>query len=319
MRNLILPVTVLTGFLGSGKTSLINRILKGDHGKRIAVLVNDFGRINIDEMLISSIDGNIVSLENGCACCSLANDLVMSFQQVLPLRPDHIFVEASGVANPYAIVRTIQRPALRESIRLDSVITMVDAAEFLNLCAADGNANLRNLIADQITIADIIIVNKIDLVSDTELDEVKRQVQQIARWARLIATSHADIPIDIILIIDRKPNGFSTYSAVRADIGNHHDLFDSWSFVSDRPFSLSALQKQLSQLPTSVLRAKGVLMTTELPDEKIILQQVGIRSNFTHGGAWARQTRRSQLVLIGLVGSLDKPQLQYSFECCLSG
>ncbi len=282
-------------------------------------MVNDFGRINIDEMLISSIDGNIVTLENGCACCSLANDLAMSFQQVLPLSPDHIFVEASGVANPYAIVRTIQRPALRNSVQLDSVIAMVDAAEFPSLYASGGNANLRNLIVDQITVADIIIVNKIDLVSEAELNEVKRQVQQIARWARLITTCYADIPMDIVMNLDIKPKAASPYSAVKADIGNHHNLFDSWSFISDRPFSLSALKKQLNQLPASILRAKGVLMTSELPEERIILQQVGVRSNFTHGGAWAKQTRRSQLVLIGLAGNLDKSQLQHSFECCLAG
>ncbi len=319
MHSLTTPVTLISGFLGAGKTTLLNRILNGDHGKRMAVLVNDFGSINIDEMLIRSVDGNVVTLENGCACCSLVNDLVMSLRQVLPLQPDHIFVEASGVANPYAIVRTIQRPALRETIQLDSVIAMVDAAELLNFCATDGQANIRDLVVDQITVADIVIINKIDLVSDAELDEVKRQVRKMAHWARLITASNADVPMDIVLSLGEQLKAVPHYQPIRADNADHRHVFDSWSFVCDRPFNLSALQKQLSRLPTSVFRAKGVLLTTDLPKERLILQQVGVRTAFTSGGAWADQTPVSQLVIIGLADSLDKTLLQNTFECCLAG
>jgi len=319
MHSLTTPVTLISGFLGTGKTTLLNRILNGDYGKRMAVLVNDFGSINIDEMLIHKVDGNVVTLENGCACCSLVNDLVMSFRQVLPLQPDHIFVEASGVANPYAIVRTIQRPALREFIHLGSVITMVDASEVLCMGTTAGLDNIRDLVVDQITVADIVIINKIDLVSDAELYEVKRQVRKIAHWARLITTSRAEVPMEIILNLDDKPKAVLPYQQVKAGSATHHALFDSWNFVSDRPFNLSALQKQLSRLPTSVLRAKGILMTAELPGERVILQQVGLRTAFTSGGEWADQTPGSQLVLIGLAGGLDETLLQNTFECCLAG
>ena len=127
------PVTVLTGFLGAGKTTLLNRILNGDHGLHIAVLVNDFGSINIDAELVIGVesDGDIISLANGCVCCNIRDDLLAAVQQVIerPEQPEYIVLEASGVAEPSGIALTFMDAALRDRIRLDSIMCVMDASQ----------------------------------------------------------------------------------------------------------------------------------------------------------------------------------------------
>jgi len=164
-----IPVTVVAGFLGAGKTNLINHILHGDHGLRIAVVVNDFGSINIDAELISDVGEGMVSLANGCICCVIRTDLISAVLQLAdrPERPDHIVIESSGVADPTSVVRAFMEPEIRSSVLLDGVITLVDAEQVLVL-----PEEAMKLARAQVTGGDLIVLNKTDLVDDQTLLQV---------------------------------------------------------------------------------------------------------------------------------------------------
>jgi G3E family GTPase len=308
------PVTLLTGFLGAGKTTLLNRILQGEHGQRFAVLVNDFGSLNIDQMLIQNVEGNVITLEGGCVCCVLKNDLANSLLQILLLRPDHILIEVSGVANPYPILQTLKRQVLSKSIRLENIISLVDVTYFPQICETNDKINYQDLLIDQISVADIVILNKIDLASSTKKTIARQLVQKIAPWARLLEASYADVSLDLLLGLNDSWLPHTTFSTSSVD---HSKQFQTWSYQSDRPLSLLKLRQKLSQLPVTVLRAKGVLFANEHPKERVILQQVGPRINLEIGDPWDDTNPCSQLVLIGLEGSLKIAQLQHDFDSCL--
>src|SRR5271167_4835683 len=156
------PITILTGFLGAGKTTLLNRILTGNHGLRVGVLVNDFGSINIDAELVVGVDGNMISLANGCVCCQIRDDLVESVVDLIgrPERIEYILLEASGVADPAGIFATFNDANLRDQIRLDSVICVVDAEQVF---AHPEYPPLMDLKLRQVGFADMLILNKVDL------------------------------------------------------------------------------------------------------------------------------------------------------------
>jgi G3E family GTPase len=157
------PLTVLTGFLGAGKTTLLNRILTGDHGLRVAVLVNDFGSINIDAELVVGVenDGDVINLANGCVCCNIREDLVAAVAQVMtrPEPPEYILLEASGVADPSGVALTFMDEGLRDRIRLDSIMCVVDAEQIF------AAPEMMELKLRQVAFADLLILSKIDLVS----------------------------------------------------------------------------------------------------------------------------------------------------------
>src|SRR5208282_1646775 len=156
------PITILTGFLGAGKTTLLNRILTGNHGLRVGVLVNDFGSINIDAELVVGVDNNMISLANGCVCCEIREDLIESVVALLarPEPIEYILLEASGVADPGGIFITFSDAKLRDRIRLDSIISVVDADQ---LFAHPEYPPLMELKLQQVGFADMVILNKMDL------------------------------------------------------------------------------------------------------------------------------------------------------------
>ena len=195
------PVTVLTGFLGAGKTTLLNRILNGDHGLRVAVLVNDFGSINIDADLVVGVEGggDIISLANGCVCCNIRDDLLAAVQQVIerPEQPEYIVLEASGVAEPSGIATTFMGPRLRDRIRLDSLMCVVDASQIF---AAPEMMKLKLL---QIAYADMLILNKADLVSRDEIARIRAWLDEHFHRYRLVESTRGEVPLEILLSAGR--------------------------------------------------------------------------------------------------------------------
>ena len=186
------PVTVLTGFLGAGKTTLLNRILNGEHGLRIAVLVNDFGSINIDADLVVGVEGggDVISLANGCVCCSIRDDLMTAVTQVIerPERPEYIVLEASGVAEPAGIAVTFMDPRVRDRIRLDSILCLVDAAQVFAV------PELMELKLRQIAFADMLILSKTDLVGREEVGRITSWLDGHFHRYRLVEAPRGDVP-----------------------------------------------------------------------------------------------------------------------------
>lgn len=322
-----IPLTILTGFLGSGKTTLLNRILTGNHGLRVAVLVNDFGAINIDAELVVGVESNVTSLANGCICCTIRDDLVATVMETIvrPERPEYILLEASGVAEPSSIAMTFSNPRFRDRIRLDSILCVVDAEQVF---AAPETMELKLF---QMACADMVILNKVDLVDRDQIGRIKEWLDSRFHRYRLIEASQCDIPLPVLLSVGR-------FDAVRVD-GNahlendcctdpncpheHHErdhskAFSTWSYEIDRPISLEALRKTASKLSAHVYRAKGVIYASDVPDRRAVLQVVGRRVDISLADEWGARPPRTQIVAIGTFGAIDEQALREQFEQCVA-
>jgi G3E family GTPase len=304
----LLPVTIITGFLGSGKTTLVNHILANRQGVRAAVLVNEIGDIAIDNDLIIASDGDAIALSNGCICCSINNDLVDGIVRVLMRAEpvDHLIVETSGAADPLPVALTFLRSAFRGAVRLDAIVATADAEQF-SLELFDG-PTARN----QLRYADAILLNKHDRAGPERLDHVEAMLRAINPQARIIRTAHAAVPLPLIL-----DAGLSR--ARPADCRPHRahldaDGYVSLSFKSEHPLSLSGFQAFLdSGRPAGLFRAKGFLAFAET-GRSHIFHLVGSRFSLAEDEHHGR--RNSRLVLIGR--DLDAPELQARLRACVA-
>ncbi len=302
-----LPLTVIGGFLGAGKTTLLNRLLSGDHGLRIAVLVNDFGRINIDAALVRSRTEDTISLANGCACCTIAGDLTKTLLALAAREdpPEAIVLEASGLADPLGIAQVaLANPALR----LDGILALVDA-EAAGRIAADPACSAT--FASQVGAADLVILNKTDLVDAIALANTHALVGTLAPGKPVIETTGADVPSEVVLGI-RSERDLPRQSAVPA---GHADPFRSWSAETDAPLDGERLRAMLDSLPAGTLRAKGVLWLSTDPARRTVFQRVGPRWSYVTDD-WGGETPHSSLAVIGPAGSLDAVALSRQFEAC---
>lgn len=322
-----IPVTILTGFLGAGKTTLLNRILNGNHGLKVAVLVNDFGSINIDAELIVGVESNVISLANGCICCTIRDDLIETVMETIdhPERPEYILLEASGVAEPTGIAMTFNSARFRDRIRLDSILCVVDAEQVF---AAPETMELKLF---QMACADMVILNKVDLVERDQIGKIKAWLDGRFHRYRLIEASKADVPLPVLLSVGRfDPARLDAHAHLEegrcTDSNCHHEhhdrdhskAFSTWSYETDRPLSLEALRETASSLPAAIYRAKGVIYAADAPERRAVLQVVGRRVDISLGDTWGARPPRTQIVAIGAAGAIDREALQDSFEQCLS-
>jgi len=321
-NNSAVPVTILTGFLGSGKTTLLNRILNGDHGLRVAVLVNDFGSINIDTELIVGVEDNAISLANGCVCCQIRDDLIQTIEEVTqrPEQPEYILLEASGVADPSGIAMTFVLPKFRDRVRLDSIISIVDADQAF---AYPEYPELQELKMRQIGFSDMVVLNKVDLVSEEELQKVRDWIDSRLNRVRIVEASHCDVPLEILLGVGR----FDVQQLVEdehehenedenEEHRDHGDTFVTWSYESDQPLSLEALRETAKKLPGTIYRCKGVVYAAEAPERRAILQVVGRRADVALEEPWGERTPRTQIVAIGAPDGVDGEELAARFDAC---
>ena len=270
-----LPLTVIGGFLGAGKTTLLERMLRQSQGRRLAVLVNDFGALNIDAELIAANDGHAIALTNGCACCSIGDDLTDALIRVLsaPVPFDAIVIEASGVSDPWRIAQVgLADPGLM----LDGVIVLVDAAAVLEQAA---DPLLADSLRRQLQAADLVVVNKVDLVDAARLGQVRNWVATVAPDTPTFEATQAEVPLALLTSAAMPmPSrgaaaGASLSDEPRVDgpdvDGHGHDhpghagMFETWSCRPSRVLPAQALRDWLRSRPAGVLRLKGLVRTDE--------------------------------------------------------
>ena len=317
------PLTILTGFLGAGKTTLLNRILNGDHGLRVAVLVNDFGAINIDSELIVGVEDNVMSLANGCVCCTIRDDLVETVLETInrPESPEYILLEASGVADPGGISMTFMDQGLRDRIRLDSVTCVVDADQAF---AHNEYPAIEMLKLKQIGFADMLVLNKLDLAGPEQVRKVRDWVNGHFNRVRIVEADHCDVPLEILLSVGRfdasreATAGMHEHDRSGLEI-DHGRSFHRWSYQSDKPMSLEALREYVKRkLPAAVYRCKGVIYSQEEPHRRVVLQVVGRRTDVMLLDEWGDRRPQTQIVAIAAEDCFDEEALQNEFDSCLA-
>ena len=313
-----MPVTIITGFLGSGKTTLINQILHNKQKLKVAVLVNEFGDINIDTQLLMDVNENMLELSNGCICCTINEGLIDAVYQVLESdkKVDYLIIETTGVADPLPIILTFLSTELKDLTYLDSVLTLVDSENFTP-DHFDSEAALK-----QIAYGDIILLNKTDLVSEDRVDYLESYIKTVNKGARILRTEYSKIPSYLILDVNTSKlrpyfieDNNDKYEAQKKS-QNHliNDGFTSVSFRSARPFSAMKFQNNfIDELPENIFRAKGILWFQE-SESKHIFQLSGRRYDMQIE-KWSI-TPTNQLVLIGR--DLDPLIIQQNLTNCLT-
>lgn len=319
-----MPVTVLTGYLGAGKTTLLNRILTEPHGKKFAVVVNEFGEIGIDNQLVVGADEEVFEMNNGCVCCTVRGDLIRILGGLMKRKGkfDAIIVETTGLADPAPVAQTFFADEdVKRQTRLDAVVTVVDAKHVLERLADKHGHEA----SDQIGFADVIILNKTDLATPQELAEVEKAIRRINAFAPIHKSERAQVPIDVVLdrgafdlqrILKSNPH----FLEIDDDHHHHHEHATSYSFQLDKPIDLDKFQSWMQQVSAIIgqglLRSKGILDVAG-SDKRYVFQGVRMQLQGDVGKPWAAGEQRfSQLVFIGR--GLDPQALKAGFEACIA-
>ncbi|HYZ22944.1 MAG TPA: GTP-binding protein [Rhodopila sp.] len=315
-----IPVTVLTGYLGAGKTTLLNRLLTDEHGKRYAVIVNEFGEIGIDNELVVDADEEVFEMNNGCICCTVRGDLIRIIGNLLKRkgRFDAILIETTGLADPAPVAQTFfVDEEVRAVARLDSIVTVVDAKNVLARLADSHEA------AEQIAFADVILLNKSDLVPAGELTALEERLRAINPTAVIRRTERCAVaPTEIL---DRRAFDLDRILAIEPDFlgedaHEHDDAVTSVALRETRPLDVNKFNDWISALlrerGQNILRSKGILDFKGNPS-RFIFQGVHMLMEGDEGKPWERgEARDSKLVLIGR--ELDAAELKAGFAACVA-
>lgn len=309
-----LPVTLVTGFLGAGKTTLVNRVLRRFPEDRIGVLVNDFGDVAIDADLVVAAEGEVLTLANGCICCSLRSDLhrqMMSLAETEE-RPDHLLVEASGISDPATLLETLLQLERYQIIRLDGVVAVVDAERHASL-----SGSARHLADRQVMAADLVVLSKLDLVDAEVAASLQTHLQ--SRGKRTLAAREGDYPLSSVLAPEGPRERSQESDPERAPTlrpeSSGHD-FRTWCFESEEPLAFKALVAALRKLPVGVHRAKGFVHAVERPGARLVVHLVGDRVQVRTIGDWGDRRPLSRIVFVGEPDALDPAALEPALAAC---
>jgi len=332
------PVTVVTGFLGSGKTTLIQHLIANANGKKLAVLVNEFGSEGVDgDILKSCADANcpaenIVELANGCICCTVADDFIPAMEQLLSrrVRPDHILIEASGLALPKPLLKAFDWPEIRSRITVDGVIALADAEAVASgrfapdpaaveaQRVADENLDhetpLSEVFEDQIACADIVLLTKADLAGAAGLEAAKAVISaEMPRRVPMLPIVDGEVDARIILGLEAAAENDLAARPSHHDGEDEHEHDDFASVVIDLPeiSDIDALVASVQRLAReqNVLRIKGYVAIKDKP-MRLLLQAVGERVRHQYDRPWGEQPRQSKLVLIGEQADIDEAAIR---------
>jgi G3E family GTPase len=312
------PVTVLTGYLGAGKTTLLNRILTHEHGKKVAVIVNEFGEVGIDHQLVVNTDEEIFEMNNGCICCTVRGDLIRMISNLMQRRDrfDHIVIETTGLADPAPVIQTFfMDDEVKTQTRLDAVVTVVDAKHIALHWDAEE-------VQEQVAFADVILLNKIDLVTPETLTELEQKIRSMNALCKIHRTRDAAIAMEEIL-------GVQAFDLARAltidpeflgeEAHEHDESVYSIAIVEPGAADGAKLQAWIAELLRTqgpdIFRMKGIL-NIQGDDRRYVFQGVHMMFDGAPDRAWrADETRKNELVFIGR--NLEQMQLQSGFQDCL--
>jgi len=304
------PVLLVTGFLGAGKTTVVNHLLAHAQGRRIAAVVNDFGAINIDAELIAGASDGVVSLANGCICCSLEGDLLRTLATLLRRypQPEFIVIETSGIADPADIVRNLMDPLIWQEAPLETVLCVLDATTPAEKLTDDA------LVRSQLRAADVVALSKVDLADTASCADLRDSVRALRPAAVVVDALQGEIPLALLfpLDVDHVPTPREVTPRRPA-----LDRFETLSWTSERPLSLLRLQQAIGRLAPRLARAKGLFDTIEQPGRLTVFQFAGGRATLAPGGALPDGMPRTRIVFIAELGVLSKAEIDGIMEACV--